>query len=189
MADSTHIEAVADRHPDSVAEAIRWTICEGELLQIIGRARAVNRGPDDPVDVVIFCDVALPLRVNVALTAADVEPSPTDRMLAAGGVALQNPTAAAAAYPALWRTREAAKSALSRARLGANWNKKSTFQNAPNLSLRRVQYQLTGAGQKPAVAWCDLELVPDPVAWLTQRLGPLAWCRTGDRPGGGIVSE
>ncbi len=32
-------------------------------------------------------------------------------------------------------------------------------------------------GQKPRVAWCDQSRVPDPAAWLTDRLGPLAKCQ------------
>lgn len=43
--------AEADRHPDPLAEAIRWQICKGALVQIIGRGRGVNRTADNPLDV------------------------------------------------------------------------------------------------------------------------------------------
>jgi hypothetical protein len=33
---------------------------------------------------------------------------------------------------------------------------------------------MTGAGQKDAIAWVDTSRVPNPMEWLTQRLGPLA---------------
>ena len=38
----------ADRHPDPLAEAVRASIAEGELLQSIGRARGLNRTEADP---------------------------------------------------------------------------------------------------------------------------------------------
>lgn len=47
-------------------------------------------------------------------------------------------------------------------------------RNVPNLWLAAVRYQPSGAGRKPAVAWVDLAMVPDPAAWLTHRLGPLS---------------
>ena len=40
-----------------------------------------------------------------------------------------------------------------------------------------VVYQPEGAGQKPRRAAFDLTLVPDPEAWLAERLGSLATCQ------------
>ena len=40
-----------DQHPDAFTEAIRWQVHEGELLQAIGRARAINRTPENPLDI------------------------------------------------------------------------------------------------------------------------------------------
>ena len=105
MADGGAIEAEADRHPDPIAEAIRWQICEGELLQIIGRARGVNRTAADPVDVLVLCDVPLPVPVDGTLSASDLAPSPAELMLAAGGIEFENSADAAAAYPKLWLRR------------------------------------------------------------------------------------
>ncbi len=127
MADGTAQEAKADRHPDPLAEAIRRQICEGELLQIIARPRGINRTADNPVDVFILTDVPLPVPVNRALTVDDLNPTPTDLMLAAGGIAFDYPADAAAAYPPLWATRAAAESALRRARSASNPNKKGTY--------------------------------------------------------------
>ena len=39
-------------------------ICEGELIQAIGRARGVNRTAADPVKIDIVADVCLPLTVD-----------------------------------------------------------------------------------------------------------------------------
>jgi len=108
------LDAIADRHPDPIAEAIRWQICEGELQQIIGRARGVNRTEADPVEILVMTDVPLPLPVDATLRLADLEPGPDEKMLAAGGIAFANPTDASAAYPELWETRNAAKCAMRR---------------------------------------------------------------------------
>jgi putative DNA primase/helicase len=127
MADGTMQRAEGIRCPEPIAEAMRWQACEGELLQLIGRPRGVRRTAADPVDVLLLTDVALPVPVAETLTAADLEPSPADRMLAKGGVALANPAHASAAYPELWRTRAAAKSALQRDQMGANPYSQSTY--------------------------------------------------------------
>ena len=103
MADGTFIAAEADRHPDPVAEQIRWEACEGQLLQIIGRARAIRRGANNPVEVLLFTDVPVPLPVNECVTVAQVAPGPVDRMLAATGIRFDNAEHAARAT-GLWVT-------------------------------------------------------------------------------------
>ena len=55
-----------DCHPDEFTEYIRWLICEGELLQGLGRMRAVNRDADTPVDIDIS-NVVLPIDVDEAM--------------------------------------------------------------------------------------------------------------------------
>jgi putative DNA primase/helicase len=103
---------------------VRRTICQGEPVQIIGRARGVRRGAECPVEVLVLTDVPLALPIDVTVRAGDLAPSPTELMLAAGGIAFANPTDAATAYPDLWPSREAAKKACGRAQLGTNPNKK-----------------------------------------------------------------
>jgi putative DNA primase/helicase len=49
-----------DKHPDPVAEAIRWQICEGELLQAIGRGRGVNRTAATPLVIDILATWSCP---------------------------------------------------------------------------------------------------------------------------------
>ena len=91
-----------DEHPDPVAEAVRWQICEGELVQAIGRARGVNRTSADPVDITIVADVFLPLPVD------EVRPwhRPSAAIeMAAQGVMLFSPTDMARAFPELWNER------------------------------------------------------------------------------------
>jgi putative DNA primase/helicase len=117
MVSGRHVLAEADFHPNPVAEAVRWQICEGELVQIIGRARGVIRDETNPVDILVMTDVVLPVPVD-AVIDDDLKPSPADMMLAEGGVAVVNPDDAAAIYPNLWPTRDAAKDAIQRDRCG-----------------------------------------------------------------------
>ena len=200
MASGAMEAAEADRHPHPVAEAVRWQIAEGELVQIIGRGRGVNRTEANPIDVLAMVNAPLPMPVNEALSASGLAPGPDDLMLAAGGVALANPTDAAAAYPALWTNREAAKKAFERiskeiqmgtksGQMGTFPNKELLIRECPQLagkcphleasgcgSVCRVEYQLAEARRSRSVAWHDPALVPDLAAWLADRLGPLAWC-------------
>ena len=176
MADGTVRPAEADQHPHPVAEAIRKQITEGELLQIIGRARGVNRTEADPVEVLVMTDAALPLPIAEVISATDLSPSPLDLMLAAGGIAFANPNDAAMAYPDLWPNRGAAKTAFRRG--GWVHSLISTYHSeiVPNLSkLEQCEYQRAGSGCSPALAWYDSELVRSISDELHAKLGPLAW--------------
>lgn len=182
----------ADRHPDPIAEAIRWQVCEGELVQIIGRGRGVNRAEDDPLDVLVLTDSPLPVPVSATIQAADLAPSPADLMLATGGVVFENPADASAAYPQLWANRDAAKKSLQRWR--AEWAGRPEVGDIPLIEsiirglsptssvLDRIAYQPAGAGKSSSVAWVDSLLVPNSSDWLTARLGVLAWCHDGREP-------
>lgn len=180
MVDGSTIPAEADRHPDAMAEAIRWQTAEGELVQIIGRGRGVNRTAANPLDVLVLTDLVLPMPLTSTLDAADLEPGVADRMIAAEGVVFENPTDAAAAYPSLWANREAAKKALQRGRLGTFPFKESLIGECPQL--RRLDYKLAGQGRSASVAGFDPVLCPDPAGFLARVLGPLALCRMADAP-------
>lgn len=180
MADGSTVAAEADRHTDPIAESARWQIAEGELLQIIGRARGVNRTADNPVDVLVLTDVPLPIPLAGVLETADLEVTPDDQMLAAGGIVFENPRHASAAYPFLWKTWNAAKIAFKRAKEGSNPYRSISIGERP--LLRRVAYQLAGQGKQAVAAKFDSALCPDPEAFLVERLGPLAWWRVEDVP-------
>jgi len=178
MVDGSTIQADADRHPHPVAEMVRWQIAEGGLVQIIGRGRGVRRTEANPVHVLALVDAPLPMPLAGTLEAADVEPGPADLMLAEGGVVFENPTDAAAAYPTLWPSKDAAKKAIQRGKLGTFPYYKSSIGECPQL--RQVSYKPAGQGRSAAVAWYDSLLCPDPEAFLTARLSKLVWCRVGD---------
>ena len=54
MADGTGRETLVECHPDPDVETVRWTLCEAEVLQGIGRLRGVRRDADHPVLVFVL---------------------------------------------------------------------------------------------------------------------------------------
>ena len=194
VADGTFRLCQTDQHPDPIAEAVRWSICEGELVQIVGRPRGVNRTEDNPVDVLVMSNPPIPVRVERLIGEKDLGPSPDDLMMAAGGVCLKSPTDAAAAYPELWDDREEAKKAFQRwetevgtkspiwghSVIGVSYYEMSP--DAPDLSqpLLSVEYRVTGNGREPTLACYDPRLVPDIAARLSDRVGEVDWC--GKKP-------
>jgi hypothetical protein len=175
MEDGTAISAEADCHPDPMAEAVRWQICEGELIQIIGRGRGVNRTSADPLQVTVLTDRPLPLEVAEAVSWDELAPNPEDLMLGQAGVAFEDAADASRAYPNLWPTGEAAKKAFQRARCGTNPIRELSIGECP-APLRQAKYQRKGPGKRPAVLVFDPKAVAHDElrGWLEDRLGELA---------------
>ena len=154
-------------HPNPYAEAVRWQICEGEILQS-ERLRAVARTADTPADLLL---VGCPVPPGLELASVEdyVPPGPVDLMLAAGGVALLSAPAAAKAYPEIFRNAKAAKNALGRGGPHSLNN-----PSIKGMRLTSCRYSLIGAGRHPVTALVDPAAVPDPRSWLEERLGPLS---------------
>jgi hypothetical protein len=112
-------------------------------------------------------------------------------MLSAGGVAYDDASAAAVAYPDLWPSAEAAKKAFQRQRSGTFSNEDITIGECPApRRLIRVSYQRAGSGQKVAFAWLDTRLNHDLRGALESALGPLAlFDIIEDEPVSGVVVE
>jgi putative DNA primase/helicase len=192
MTAGRHVLAEADFHPDPVAEAIRWQACEGELVQIVGRGRGVNRDANNPLEVLIMTDVTLPIPVDEEIFAVDLRLSPADLMLAEAGIAVANPADGAAIYPGLWLNRDAAKWAKRHDRCGskAPLSGSSPIRDIPigeiprfDPLLGRVSYRVARRRKATSEAIYDPAVCPDPEAFLTERLGRLASCRVVP-PGG-----
>lgn len=166
----------ADRHIDRLAEALRWQVCEGELIQIIGRGRGVSRIAENPLDVLICCDVPLPLPVDEVVPAAELALSASDRMLLEAGIALENAAHAFKAFPNLWPSLAAAKKAAERGKLATFPYKRSLLGECRQL-LQKVTYQVATQGQSKSIAWVDTTFLANPASWLAARLGPLAFFR------------
>jgi len=101
------------QHPDERAEAVRWQICEAELIQAIGRGRAVNRTADNPLQIDILTNYALPIVVDELTTWPLIQPGFAEMLRSRGAVPL-NYRDLSTAYPDLFSTAEAARKALYR---------------------------------------------------------------------------
>lgn len=57
------IEYGVEHHPDPLAEAVRWTICVGELVQALGRGRGLRRTEANPLqlDILTTQDAGIPI--------------------------------------------------------------------------------------------------------------------------------
>ena len=89
MSDSTGRRASAFRHPDPFVEAVRFAVCEGEVLQAVGRGRGVQRTVETPLEVLILTNVPLPIPVDHLTAWRDLcETGPLDLLLARGVVPL-----------------------------------------------------------------------------------------------------
>jgi Primase C terminal 2 (PriCT-2) len=200
LADGTGIAVEADQHPDPMAEAVRNQICEAELMQALGRARAINRTGETPLQVDILADVVLPITVNEVVGWE--EPSEVIEM-AIEGIVLTAPKDMAKAWPGLWATERMAKWALNKLKAaGGGAGELRTFSFESLFSLTKMSSALlyTAATTKfrRAAASFDPRTLPNPRAWLEARLGSLAslllLVRRGEVPpmraeGGLIVND
>ena len=100
MADGTGRRALALRHPDPLVEAVRFAICEGELLQAVGRGRGVRRMAESPLEVLILTNVPIPIPVDevIAWRGLSDNAGPLD-LLAAKGLVPLDYAGIAAAFP------------------------------------------------------------------------------------------
>lgn len=114
MADGTGASINVRAYADPDLEAVRAAITDTEVIQAIGRGRAINRTAATPLAVFIMADVVVPLPVNRLVRWIDVRLDPIARMAARGAV-FSSPSDAARGYPDLFPTNEAAKKALQRA--------------------------------------------------------------------------
>jgi putative DNA primase/helicase len=158
-------------HADPTAEAIRWSICEGELIQAMGRGRGVNRTAETPLAIDILTDVVLPVTVSELIAWDELRPTRRD-LMAVRGVVLDNAADMARCFPDLWENHEAARKDGQRS--GTNCYYRSFYNSKMSHSSALASYRPEGAGQKLRTARFDLSLIRDPEAWLTRRLGPLA---------------
>jgi len=160
-----------EEHADPIVEGIRWSICEGELIQAMGRGRGVNRTADTALEIDLLTDVVLPVTVDALVPWSDLRPTRRD-LMALSGIMLENAADMAVCFPELWPTREAAKK--DGQRKGTNDYYRNLYNSRMSPSSAEVSYRPEGAGHRVRTASVDLARIPDPEAWLTNRLGPLA---------------
>jgi putative DNA primase/helicase len=92
--------------------------------------------------------------------------------MALSGIVLENAADMAVCFPELWLTREAAKKDSQRK--GTNDYYRDLYNSKLSPSSVEVTYRPEGAGHRARTARVNLARIPDPEAWLTNRLGPLA---------------
>jgi len=169
LRDGSGIATKGDLHPDPEVEAVRRQIHEAELVQALGRARAVNRTAVNPLDADLLFDTAIPITVD------KVERWQTPSLLietAIDGVMLTAPCDLVQRWPHLWPNRKAATRTLQ--------------QGVPTLpGFEKVEYQLARPKMKKRVGYFNPTLIPDPHAWLEERFGrllDLSKTNTGTNP-------
>jgi hypothetical protein len=157
LQDGSGVAVDGDQHPDPFAESVRQLITEAELVQALGRARAVNRSVQAPLAIELLFDTVLPVTVD------QVSPWPDPSLLvetAAEGVMLTSPVDLVKVWPALWPNDKAADRTIA--------------MGVPALpGFDRITYQLDGPKMARRTAYFDRKMIPDPRTWLEARLGPL----------------
>ena len=171
MRNGDRIDARVEMHSSPVVERVRKQITEAELVQAVGRARAVQRTADNPVLIVILTSTPVPgLLVNELVEFDGLVPSALELNFAREGIHLERAQHAFRAFDGLFSSEAAARKAYQRAPSGTFPYKIYLKGDVP---LGRVKYRLAGNKQRAASAIFDLSRVDDPRGWLTARLGPL----------------
>jgi hypothetical protein len=158
------IRTNGDYHPAAMSERVRWLYTEGELINAHGRFRAINRTAANPCEIRWVFDTCLPISVEKVVTWT--EPSRLVEVMTFEGVIITEPADLMTIWPERWKTRAAARHALK------DW--------IVPVGFLLIEYRFAGTHRnKPGKlrsAYYDPRLIPDPVAWLEERLGrPLVW--------------
>lgn len=167
------------------AEMIRAAIVEAAIVQAVGRARGINRGFLDPVEVVLILnDVVVPgLPVDAVVEFEDLRVA----LMIDAGIVPQWPGDAYKLYRKrkLFTSRDAAKKAYSRAALTVKKASSQRVELVTRLKISSfkavtssavpygVRYRTGGRGSESRLAWVDAAKVPDPRGVLEAALGPL----------------
>ena len=163
LADGSVAATYAERHPEPLAEALRWRSSEGELGQAVGRLRPHRRSQPCWLDIV--CD--LPLDINVNEVKQWQAPG-AEADMAAAGVFLTNKRDAQATFGFTdWEARGC-----------VGFSIESLIRDSTTTSThRRFTYRKAGPGQKTNTGCYLPQIIGGAAAlreWLEARLGPLA---------------
>jgi len=156
----------ADTAGDGIAEEMRWAICEGQIEQIIGRGRGVNRTEENPIEVHVLTNVPLTQRVDHVEEWR--KPNIDEQLFAQSGLWLSSAGDMAKAHN---NKRQAIRNA--RQRLDTDSYKDLLYGNVSNL--RSVTYQVAGPGRAKQIA-VFAAAIGDIRSVLTEKLGELAYC-------------
>ena len=76
-------------HPNLIAEEVRTHITNNELLQAMGRGRAIRRTAENPLKIDLLINIPLPIGIDEAGTFEDFKPS-KENIMASRGLILEN---------------------------------------------------------------------------------------------------
>lgn len=149
MRDGSRRAISAIEHEDPKAELLRAAVCDDEVIQAIGRGRAVNRTEANSLEVQVLADVALPLAHDSVVPWDSVKPDLMQRMLLAG-LAVDSPADAAALHPELFTDATQAQKAFERAGFKRQIPIGTTYRER---SLKSARYLRGGRGRSWQRAW------------------------------------
>ena len=175
MRDGTGRKVEGNGHPDPRAEAVRWAICEGNIVQAAARGRGVNRGPDNPLLIDIITSVCVSIEVDELTTWPAIQPG-RGEVMAARGLVPESAADMAALYPDLYRNREVAKKARGEEEeLGKTVYKNIIIDEFPQF-WAQATYRRAGSRGPAGQALVDLRQFPvDEIrSRLEAALGPLS---------------
>jgi len=154
-------------HMDPDAELLRAAICDDEVIQAIGRGRGVNRTNQNPLEVQVLADVALPLIHDRVVAWGSLVPDAFQKMLLAG-VAVDSPTDAAALHPGIFGSANEAKLAFARTGFKGQYPIGTTYRE---MTLKSAAYLRGGRGRSWQRAWWICACGVDPRAILEGAIG------------------
>ena len=181
MADGSRRTIETRRFANPDMEAVRRAIADDNVVQAIGRVRAVRRTSANPVTVLLLSDVVTPFPLA---GVADWPTLALDRVerMAARGVILESPTDAAAAFPELFVTPNAARIAFKTDRRSSGQTPMFNLILGDRpldrmVTLARYRPRPTPAEPKPktrSLIVTDAARLPGLRHWLEELVGPLA---------------
>lgn len=165
-------------HPDPIAEALRWQICEANLIQAIGRLRPLRRNGASPCFLDIISDVPLPISVDEAVPWDEASVGLWADM-AMDGILLSSPADAEACFPELAPSRKAARG-LCELTLALTPIRDLSIGVRANVTA--FEYKRAGRF-RPTRAVALPNRPRDIKTWLFDRLGAIEWIRMeGEQP-------
>ena len=104
------------RHPDSVVEELRSQVNEAELIQAIGRFRAIRRTAENPLELFVLTNVALPMEVDQVTTWKDLSSCEVESAVMVAGACPINKGGMTRCFPTIWKNKDKAKYAIKKAK-------------------------------------------------------------------------
>ena len=154
-----------DWHPTGLVQEVKYQCCEANIIQASGRARAINRKAHGPVAIEILANVFLPFTLDEL--AKWQAPGAAVQMLK-DYIVVTSPSDMIKVWPNVFKSIETARRALRSFGIEPD----DTRPDFPigNGQFQAFHYQHTGERQKWRRGWHDPAVVPDPAAWLEDRL-------------------